>query len=153
MSADRPTLFVRRQGSILVPYARYDQELFGRYREGEKLRAELTAPRSHSQNRLYWAVLKAVCDATGRWPNSETLHTAIKLHLGVIDTIPGVFGEPVVLPGSTAFRAMDAAGFREFFDAACELISADICPGLTIDELLALGAGRLGPDEGRRAAA
>lgn len=152
MSADKPTLFVRRQGFALVPHARYDQELFARYREGEKLRAELTAPRSHSHNRLYWAVLKAVCDATGRWPNSETLHTALKLHLGVVDTIPDVHGEPVILPGSTAFRAMDAAGFREFFDAACELISTDICPGLTVDDLLSLASGRLGPDE-RRAAA
>jgi hypothetical protein len=147
MTANRPTLFVKRQGSTLVPYARFDQELLAKFREGVRLRADITERRSAPRNRLYWSILKAVCDATGRWPNSEALHTALKLNLGIVDTVASVHGEPIILPGSTAFKALDEAQFREFFDAACLLISTDICPGLTIEDLLSLGRARLGPDE------
>ena len=147
MAKDTPTLFVKAQGGALVPYARFDADLLSRYPQGAKLRAEITQPRNVPYQRLYWAVLKAVCDATGRWPNPETLHKALKLHLGVVDEIPSVHGERLILPGSTAFANMDQAAFRDYADSAFDLISTDICPGLNVDDLLALAKGRLGPDE------
>lgn len=147
MAKDTPVLYVRAKQGVLVPHARFDADLLSRYPQETKLRAEITQPRSVPYQRLYWAVLKAVCDATGRWPNPETLHKALKLHLGVVDTIASVHGEPVLLPGSTAFREMDQAAFREYADTAFDLISTDICPGLNVDDLLALAKGRLGPEE------
>jgi hypothetical protein len=147
MAKDSPILFVRRKGETLVPYARFDADLLARYRQDVRLRAEITEPRSLPSHRYYWAALQAVCEATGKWPNAEALHRAMKLHLGIIETLASVQGEPIILPGSTAFRALDESQFRQYADSAFTLISTHICPGLTVDDLLLLAKGKLGADE------
>ncbi|ABS68906.1 hypothetical protein Xaut_3678 [Xanthobacter versatilis] len=141
--SDKPSIWLVRKGELLLPRARFDAEALTRYREGVTLRAELTEPRSGGVNRLYWSVLSAVCAATGKWSSSEVLHHALKMHLGYFESYASVHGEVDTRAQSTAFDRMDAAKFREYFDAAMLTITTEILPGLTVEDILALGKARL----------
>lgn len=142
---EKAQLFMVRDGLVLRPRARFDAALLERFRADVPILADLSERRNEGRHRLYWAVLQAVCDATGKWPNVEALHWALKVRLGYIEEIASIDGEPLIRPRSTSFSRMGEQDFRTFFDAAMLVITTDVVPGLTPEDLLALGKGRLAP--------
>lgn len=140
---ERATIFVTREGGALKPRARFDAALLDKFKPGVPLRCELAERRVIGRHRLYWAVLQAVVDATGRWPNVEALHWALKVRLGYIEEITSIDGKPLIRPRSTSFARMGEQDFREYFENALQVITADVCPGMTVEDLLSLGRNRL----------
>lgn len=143
--SEKLLLMLEWDGAVFRPRARLDMTLAAKFRQGSPLEATIKERRSEPRNRLYWAVLQAICDATGKWPNSEALHWALKIRLGYIEEIASVDGEILIRPRSTSFAKMSEQEFREYFDAAMSTLLTDVVPGLTIEDLLALGKTRLTP--------
>lgn len=140
---EKAVLFMVREGMTLKPKSRFDASLLAKFREGVPISADLQERRNEGRNRLYWSVLQAVCDATGKWPNSEALHWALKIKLGYIEEISSIDGEIMIRPRSIAFGRMGEQEFREYFDNAMQVIQTEVCPGLSIDDLLSLGKARI----------
>lgn len=141
--AEHAFMFLRSDGKALWPRARFDLALLGRFRRDVPLEARIAEKRSLPRHRLYWAVLQAVVDATGKWASAEVMHEAVKMHLGYFEMVADLNGELRARPKSTSFGKMDEAGFREYFNAAMLAITTEVLPGMTIDDLLALGHERV----------
>jgi hypothetical protein len=129
----------------LVPLSAYDAELLDRYRTGSRVKAEVWLDRSLPFQKRYWAMLKAVVEATGRWVNSEALHEAMLDHLDMVREVPGIDGRPIRVRRSTAFDAMDQTQFQEYERVAEMIVCTEICPGMTVDDLFALAENRIKP--------
>jgi hypothetical protein len=141
--AERAYLFLRSDGEKLWPRSRFDGALLAKFRRDVPLEAQLKERRSLPRHRLYFAVLQAVVDATGKWSNVEIMHEAVKMHLGYFEMVADLHGELRARPKSTSFAKMDEAEFREYFSAAMLAITTEVLPGMTVDDLLALGHQRV----------
>jgi hypothetical protein len=133
------------EGGRLVPFSPYDAELLDRYRKGARLKVEAWEDRSLPFQKRYWALLKAVVDATGRWANSEALHEALLHYLDMVEEIPGIDGKMVRVRRSTSFDAMDQTTFQEYERVAEMIICTEILPGMSADDLFALAENRIRP--------
>lgn len=88
--------------------------------------ARIARSRSIVQNKLYWAVLGAVVDATGKWGSAEELHLALKVATGHVDLVHLIDGRLVKVPGSTSFDAMNQEEFQAYMDHAFRILSDDV---------------------------
>lgn len=126
---------------ILTPHNDFSGKLIAEtYPMGTMLRARFIKPRSIPHHHLYWAVLQEVVEATGAWATVEDLHTAIKLHLRMVQEIRMIQKrngevETRFLPRSIAFDKMDQAEFRLFFKKA--MLAIEESTGINTDELIA----------------
>ena len=119
-----------------MPVNGYDLELLSAIPMGKDLTAKLTMKRSQRQNSFYWCVLGKVVDNHPFYATSRALHLAIKTRLGLVEQIEIHDGEIITVVSSTAFDAMDGIEFRTVFDKALLIITTEILPGVSINELL-----------------
>lgn len=143
--AERAHLYVVRDGNVLRPRTKFDADLLSRFAHGKPLEADLIERHNEGRMRLYWSVLHAVIEATGKWANEEAMHWALKIRLGFIDEIASVDGEVIIRAKSIAFDRMEESERKQYFDAAMAVITEDVVPGMTIEELLDLGKKGLEP--------
>jgi len=120
---ERMPLVLRRTERGLEPRSRLASDILSRYALHSDVEVTLKKRRSSPQNRMYWAMLQNVVDATDAYPSAEHLHDAIKLALGFTMPLKTISGEIVYVPDSTAFGKMDAARFKDFLDRAAALIA------------------------------
>jgi hypothetical protein len=120
---ERMPIVMRRAGTALLPVSKLDEDMLERYSEGHHIEITIKMRRSLPMQRLYWATLQKVVDATDAYPTAEHLHDAIKMALGYTTEIQLLKGGKIYVPDSTAFGKMDAATFRIFFDRAIELLN------------------------------
>jgi hypothetical protein len=108
----------------LSPVAAYDAEVLWSDPLGTEYDVVKRTKRSWPQLKLYWAMLGRVVKATGKWPDPEHLHEAIKLTLGYCREVVNLrTGEVTIVPDSAALDAMDPEEFRAFFDSAAALLA------------------------------
>jgi hypothetical protein len=112
----------------LLPADDATAEAFAKLPLAETIPIKLMRARSLPQNRLYWAILQHVAEAT-EWESAETLHEVLKVRLGLFSTGKTPAGKLVCIPKSTAFDAMDADEFRAYFDRAVAVICREILGG------------------------
>lgn len=91
--------------------------------------------RSSQQNRRYWAILRAVVDATECLPSAAHLHDAIKVDLGYTTPVYRMDGSVFFVPNSCAFDRMDQDEFNHFKDRAMALIAMYFLKHMTPDEV------------------
>ena len=108
----------------LVPVSAYEAEEIDRHPDGTEFDLVARKRRSLPQLRTYWRMLDNAVKATGRWQSREALHTALKVELGYVEPIFGMDGKiKGMIPDSTAFAAMNADAFRQFFDKAVKVLA------------------------------
>lgn len=103
---------------------------------GSLVGARIARSRSLPQQRMYWAVLATVVDATGQWRTPEELHLAIKFALGYVNPVLLTSGRRIIVPESTSFDSMNHEEFCAFTEAAYRLICDEIMGGMSLEELL-----------------
>lgn len=140
---EQAELFLKWDGEVFRPKDRFDVALAAKFRQDIPLKAKISERRTLPRQRLYWSVLQAVVDATGKWPNAEALHWSLKCYTGFIEEIASLNGEVLIRPKSTSFARMGEQDFREYMDTALLAITTEVTPGLTVEDLLALGQARL----------
>ena len=135
-AAEKPTILVTRTGGFLRGAAPLDDELIRELPAAKALKATFVQPRrSSQQNRLYWALLKVVCENLDEPLQPEAMHGWLKLRLGYFHSVRLRSGETVQIPASTAFDQMSHGDFTVYFNAAKTLITAQIIPHLHSDKL------------------
>jgi len=120
----------------LVPVSGYDAELIDGLPLDKDLRCKITIARSDKQQRFYWVMLSKVVENTDSFSTTEALHFFIRVRTGFVDHIKLHSGETVIVPESTSYGSMDGTRFKQYLDAALEVIVADVLPGTTITELM-----------------
>jgi len=122
-----PPPIVTLKGSHLSPATAYDAEEIQRHPSGTEFDLVARTKRSQPQLGTYWKALTRAVEATGRWPNREALHIALKVKLGRVEPIYDLSGKVVGMrPDSTAFDAMTHAAFCGYMDEAMAVLSEAI---------------------------
>lgn len=123
---EKPTILFRKTARGPVPETAFDAEEWDRLPIGATVSIAPMSARGHEQLAFYWMVLKAVVDATGRWPTKEKLHNAIKWELQYVDVDYTITGIPRLTVDSISLEAMDDDERRTFMDQAWALIADTI---------------------------
>lgn len=119
---EMPKPWAVKDGGALRLFDALDAEAFDRFADGQPFQLTPRSRRSNAHNRLYWAALARICDATGRWHSAATLHDELKMALGYVDRSATLAGEVRLIPSSTAFVNMGQADFAEFHKQADALL-------------------------------
>lgn len=105
------------------------------YVEGDEVVIRIRKPRNPRHHRLYWALLRAVVEATGlKWPNERLLHNWLLIQTGRYTASEIINGRLTIELDSIDFMAMDQAEFADFYDLAVECIALET--GLDPERLL-----------------
>jgi hypothetical protein len=114
-------LILRKERGTLVPVSALDAERLAAMPDGSEFDAKLRARRSLPQQRMYWAMLTRMREATwlgDRYPTSEHLHDELLHDLGFVTVVHSLDGTPRVIRDSTAFNAMKADEFGIYMTRA-----------------------------------
>lgn len=119
----RPSIeiIVCKERGRLVPASADDAEILAGQPEGAEFDLHPRARRSLPQNKLYWATLMRIREATflgDRYPTSAKLHEALLIDLGFVTVTYTLDGTPRVTRDSTAFDAMGPDDFNAYLQRA-----------------------------------
>jgi len=115
--------FVKR-GLSFVPADAGARALAAQVPEGKSVFLELWMPRNMRQHRKYFAILRNVVEATGRWASQEHLRRDILLSLGRYDEHVNEFtGEVVQVPHSMALASMPRDEFERLYADTIKLLT------------------------------
>ena len=129
-------LVVRREFSRLVPVSSRDWDLLQQFPAGVEFAAQLSRPRSLRQHRFFWALLSKVIENHPHYTRPEQLLLWLKTKLGYVDEVVSHEGGVLMRVSSISFDSMDQDKFKQFFNAAVDVILIEILPTTTRDELL-----------------
>jgi hypothetical protein len=114
----------RKNGLSLVPADREGRELHAKLEDGAAVFLQLWLPRNMAQHRKYFAVLRNVVEATGKWTSSEHLRRDILIGLGRFDEeVNKLTGEVRQVPHSMAVASMPRAEFEQLYDDTIKLLT------------------------------
>lgn len=124
---EKPVIMFRKApNGHCSPETSFDAEEWDAMPIGTTVSVTPVSVRGHDQLAFYWTVLKAVVDATGRWPNKEKLHNAIKWDLQYVDVDYTMAGVPRLTVDSISLEAMGDEERRVFMEQAWALIADTI---------------------------
>lgn len=130
------TILMRRVGGMLHPADEKAAALLRRIPPKTPIAVRILRHRNPEQTALYWSVLTRVVEATGRWRTPEELHMALKVALGMVESMVLISGRKILVPQSTAYDQMTADDFSAYMDSALKIICDEVMGGITVDELL-----------------
>jgi hypothetical protein len=134
-------LLMRRQGAHLVPADQLAEEDVLALNAGAEFLVEVRKARSPKHHRLLFALLRKVARSTPTPISEDALLSWVKVRTGHVEYVPLGFGKSYAAPASIAFRNMDQAQFRRFFDEVVNLIVTEVAPGMPdsfADEFIAM---------------
>ena len=105
----------RRVGGILEPIGPHARKALGEIGEGEIVSVQFTHDRNIEQMRAYFAMLRNVVQATGRWPSVAALGFEISLALKSGEAVVDKEGRTHWIPASRSASAMTQEVFDQFF--------------------------------------
>lgn len=112
-----------RNGQI-VPVTQYDAQRLEDYKDGSLFNMKPTKQRSNPHHNLYWATLRNVCDATGKWPTDQHLHHELKIVCGFYKThFSPLTGSIVRIVDSISFDKMTQQEFNTYFELAMQKLA------------------------------
>jgi hypothetical protein len=114
----------RKNGLSLVPADREARELHATLADAGSFFIQIWLPRNMKQHRKYFAVLRNVVEATGRWTSTEHLRRDILISLNRFDEEINRFtGEVRQIPHSMAVASMPKAEFEQLYDDTIKLLT------------------------------
>lgn len=105
--------FVKKCGA-LVPADFAADELLAEIPEGKEVVITIRRPRSPPHHRWFFALLRRVCEATGRWHDEDELLDAVKLATGHVRRVQRMDGDVILMPRSINFASMPEGPFTRF---------------------------------------
>lgn len=113
-----------KRGLTFAPANKEARELLAKVPDGKSVFLALWMPRNMGQHRKYFAILRNVVEATGRWTSQEHLRRDILLTLGRYDEHVNEFtGEVVQVPHSMAVASMPRDEFERLYDDTIRLLT------------------------------
>jgi len=130
------TINMRRRGNRLEACALVDEEALADIPEGKDLSVTIHRTRSTKQHRFFWALLQLVCENHETYRNANQLLLWLKIRLGYVEEVKFHSDEVWWVAKSISFNAMGQDEFRNFFDAALDVIVDEVIPGILQEDLL-----------------
>jgi hypothetical protein len=121
-------MLIRREGRWLAPDRAPDVAQLERLRDGHSFYAKIIYRRSIQHHRWWRGLVHIVADGLG--VDQDLLHDDIKAKAGLVRVLLLSNNDPVTIPRSTAFEAMDEARYTAFVDMGVEIIFRDYLPGV-----------------------
>lgn len=113
-----------KRGLTLVPADQEGRELQAKLQDGGTVFVQLWMPRNMKQHRKYFAVLRNVVEATGRWTSTEHLRRDILIALNRFDEeVNRLTGEVRQVPHSMAVASMPKAEFEQLYEDTIRLLT------------------------------
>lgn len=116
----------RWNGSRVSPVSAIDFEFLSEYPPGTELEIKPRSKRTYPLHRTYWKALSETVKATDKWPTAEHLHKSLLQACGYVTVNHGLDGTPFITVDSTAFKAMNQAEFKGYFDRAMEKLAQSV---------------------------
>jgi hypothetical protein len=113
--------FVKKDGK-LVPADFAADELLAEIPEGREIMVTIRKARSPAHHRFFFALLRKVCEATGRWHDEDELLDAVKLATGHVRRVQRLDGEVLIMPRSINFASLPEGPFSRFKKRALYVI-------------------------------
>lgn len=114
----------RKNGLTLIPADQEGRELHAKLEDGAAVFMQLWLPRNMKQHRKYFAVLRNVVQATGRWTSTEHLRRDILIALGRFDEEANkLTGEVRQVPHSMSVASMPKAEFEQLYEDTIGLLT------------------------------
>jgi len=118
---------VMKLDNALVPLTEYDAIQLEDCSKGTLFNLKKTKKRSNPQNALYWATLRKVREATGKWPTDEHLHNDLKWACGYVRMrYNALSGQHMRTVDSISFDQMDQQEFNAYFEMAMKKLAEGI---------------------------
>lgn len=113
-----------KRGLSFVPADAEARELLAKVPDGKSVFLNLWMPRNMAQHRKYFAILRNVVEATGRWVSQEHLRRDILLTLGRYDEHVNEFtGEVEKVAHSMAVASMPRDEFERLYSETINLLT------------------------------
>lgn len=114
----------RRAALALVPASKEAREIFAAIKEGATVFVEIWSPRNMAQHKKYFAILRNVVEATGKWTSQEHLRKDVLLALHRYDEhVSELTGEVVKVPHSMAVASMPKDEFERLYSDTIALLT------------------------------
>lgn len=101
--------------SGLKPSDEKSEEALKRFKIGDIVKTKISKPRNIKFHRKYFKLLDVVLENQERYSNTEELLVAVKLKLGLYDTITTLNGKIAPVLHSISFAKMDEIKFSELY--------------------------------------
>ena len=110
---------VMKVDGALVPLTEYDAIQLEDCAQGTVFNMQKTKKRSNPQHNLYWATLRKVREATGKWPTDDHLHNDLKWACGYVRMRwNNLAGCHMRIIDSISFDEMEQDEFNSYFEMA-----------------------------------
>lgn len=132
---DRPRMTVIVTANGMRPASHLDAEILSGFRVGAELEVEVHQPKTAGQLKLWWWMLGKVVPNQDAFPTADAMSKAILYELGHFDRMQLLGGGEH--RNVRSLGTFDAEGMSELIESAKVYIEGVICPGLSVDKLLA----------------
>lgn len=120
---EEPSIYCIAQGDKLIGEMQMDRDRLQEIPRGHRVIVEVRpSGRNLDRHRFYFGFLRKVIEATACAPNTQALHTAIKMRTGYTEDVI-MEGFIVKTPASIAFNEMGEDEFMQFLATAIEFIA------------------------------
>lgn len=148
------TVWLRKQGSSLVPTDLNGQKLFGLIAENVMVLVNVRAPRNPNQHRLVWHLARLIFENTERFDSAEHVVEQIKVGTGrssrTLLVIPGI-GEVWQVRGiSISFESMPQQEFADWLEVVLDYVTTDLLPGVGREAIVKHIEGLMAPAPQKR---
>jgi hypothetical protein len=107
-----------------------------RFKVGEVYRADVVKPRSRKTLARYWVLCQMILDNTETFRSKEQISDYLKIRTGHSTSIvSNSTGEIFHVANSINFDELDETQFQDFWQRVCDVVVADILPGITQHEI------------------
>lgn len=130
------SIIMRRHGDKLVPVAEWERERLLEIPEGRDLTVKVSRTRSPKQHRLFWALMQKVVDNHPYYVRAEQLVEWLKIRLGYVEEVMFHDGQMLTKVSSISFGTMGQDAFQKFFNLALDVITTEVLPETSKEDLL-----------------
>jgi hypothetical protein len=107
-----------------------------RFKVGEVYKADVVKPRSRKTLGRWWVLCQMILDNTEEFRSKEQISDYLKIRAGHSTSIVSKStGEIFHIANSISFDEMEEAQFQELWQRVCDVVVADILPGITQHEI------------------
>lgn len=129
-------MYLKRTIGGFSPADDMSVETAKKFKVGEQYRAEIVKPRSRKTLGRYWVLIDMIYSNTDMFASKRVLHDYLKIRAGHSVTIVSQStGELYHIADSIDFDTLSEDQFQDVWSKVCDVVCADILPGITQPEL------------------
>ena len=122
--------FFRKRLGSLVPASPRAEAVMAKLKADDLVTVEVKQPRNLAHHRKFFALLDLIFENQQRFRTCDEMLVAIKVYMGVCNTMALKDGTAVRVPRSISFASMDQPEFERFYEMVLDVVAEHIIPGI-----------------------